>query len=76
MRIHTTECLLGTGAAELEVLDRVPGHEFHEHGFDHERKGWEVNRAIERNEDQQIREMIRAIEPGKTAKDDGMTFIG
>ena len=35
----------------IEVIGKVSGDSLHRYGFDHERKGWEVNKANERNED-------------------------
>lgn len=35
----------------IEVIGKVATDALHRHGFDHERKGWEVNKANERNED-------------------------
>lgn len=35
----------------LEVIGRVSGHSDHKYGFDHEKKGWEVRKSVERNED-------------------------
>lgn len=35
----------------LEILGRVAGHSDHTHGFDHEKKGYEVRKANERGED-------------------------
>jgi len=63
VRVHTTECLLGIGPATIEVVGRVPGHEYNKHGFDHERQYHEVRRAVDRNEDKDVRRVIRAIEP-------------
>lgn len=63
VRVHTSECLLGVGPATIEIVGRVPGHEFNKHGMDHERKRHEVNRAVERNEDKRVRQAIKAIEP-------------
>jgi hypothetical protein len=63
IRVHTAECLLGVGPATIEVIGRVPGHEFNVHGLDHERRGHEIRRAVERNEDKDIRRQIKAIEP-------------
>jgi len=34
----------------IEVVGKVQGDSLHKHGFDHEQKGWEVNKANERNE--------------------------
>lgn len=63
IRVHTAECLLGIGPATIEVIGRVPGHEFNTHGLDHERKSHEIRRAVDRNEDKDIRRQISAIEP-------------
>lgn len=35
----------------LEIIGRVGGHADHKYGFDHEKKGWEVRKSVERNED-------------------------
>lgn len=35
----------------LEIIGKVAGDSLHKDGFDHERKGWEVNEANKRNED-------------------------
>jgi predicted amidohydrolase YtcJ len=35
----------------IEVIGKVSTDSLHRYGFDHERKGWEVNKANERNED-------------------------
>ena len=63
IRVHTTECLLGIGPLTVEFVGRVPGHDFNKHGYDHERHHHDVNRAVTRNEDKDIRRVIKAIEP-------------
>jgi hypothetical protein len=35
----------------LEIVGKVHGDPLHQHGFDHEQKGWEVNKSRERGED-------------------------
>jgi hypothetical protein len=35
----------------IEVIGKVQGDAIHKHGFDHEQKGWEVNKSRERNEE-------------------------
>jgi len=35
----------------LEIIGRISGHSEHKTGFDHEKKGWEVRKSVERNED-------------------------
>lgn len=35
----------------VEIIGKVPTDPVHKAGFDHERKGWEVNEANKRNED-------------------------
>jgi hypothetical protein len=34
----------------VEIIGKVPGHEMHTHGFDHEKKSWEVKKANELGE--------------------------
>ena len=34
----------------IEIIGKMPGDSFHEHGFDHEKKRWEVLEANKRNE--------------------------
>jgi hypothetical protein len=63
VRVHTSECLLGIGPATIEIVGRVPGHEFKKHGMDHEKQRHNVLRAVERNEDKSLRKIIKAIEP-------------
>lgn len=63
VRVHTSECLLGIGPATIEVLRRVPGHDFNKYGMDHEKQRHNVLRAVERNEDKDIRRVIKTIEP-------------
>ncbi len=63
VRVHTTECLLGIGPATIEVVGRVEGHEVNKHGLDHDKKQYEIRKAVDRNEDAAIRRAIKAIEP-------------
>jgi hypothetical protein len=42
--------LLEGDAPHLEILGKITG-EFQQHGFDHEREQWEVQRANERGQD-------------------------
>lgn len=47
-----TDPATGTsGAPEIIILGKVDGDLIHKYGFDHERKSWEVLRALERGED-------------------------
>jgi hypothetical protein len=43
-------CFYGEPPA-IEIIGHVEGHDIHKYGFDHERKQWEVLRAMERGED-------------------------
>ncbi|HEY5446429.1 MAG TPA: hypothetical protein VIJ87_18610 [Pyrinomonadaceae bacterium] len=49
----------------IEVVGKVQGDSLHKHGFDHEQKGWEVNKANERNE-----QWLGQKEPLNKRKDD------
>lgn len=75
VRVHTARCLLGLESPTLEVVDRVAGHEFHKHGMDHERKGWEIAKSITTGGEVEMRRKLHVIEPGRGMKDTG-TFIG
>lgn len=35
----------------MEVMDKMPGDDIHKFGFDHERKGYQVKKAVVRGED-------------------------
>ena len=35
----------------LEIIGRISGHVQNTQGFDHEKKGWEVRKSVERGED-------------------------
>lgn len=35
----------------VDIIGKVSDDGLHQHGFDHERKGWEINKANERKED-------------------------
>lgn len=45
-----TPCFYGEPPV-IEVVGKVASDSVHRYGFDHERKGWEVNKANERNEE-------------------------
>lgn len=47
--VDPTPCFYGE-APIVEIVGKVQGHEIHEHGFDHERKRWEVQEANKRGE--------------------------
>src|SRR4051794_38110041 len=47
--LDPTPCFYGEPPT-LEVLGKVAGHADHKYGFDHEKKGWEVRKSVERNE--------------------------
>lgn len=55
-------CFYGEPPA-IEIIGHVSGHEIRKHGFDHERKQWEVLKSIERGED-----YYGQIEPTTTKK--------
>jgi hypothetical protein len=42
--VDPTPCFHGEPPI-IEILGKVPGHEMHTEGFDHERKRWEVQNA-------------------------------
>lgn len=44
-----TPCFYGEPPV-VEIKGRVAGHDSFKHGFDHEKKGWEVNTAKQRGE--------------------------
>lgn len=50
--LATVNCLpiLEGQPLEIEFLGKMPGSDLHKYGMDHERKGWEVQRAKERGE--------------------------
>jgi len=48
--VDASPCLYGEPPV-VEILGKVSGDPIHTDGFDHERKQWEVRRAVERNED-------------------------
>jgi len=48
--IDPTPCFYGE-APIVDFLGKVAGDAIHTHGFDHEKKEWEVRRATERGED-------------------------
>lgn len=53
----------------LEIIGKVSTDSFHQHGFDHEKKSWEVNKAKDRSE-----EYLGQKEPAnrrREKKDDG-----
>lgn len=35
----------------LEIIGKFQGDDIHKYGFDHEQKGWEINKAHEKGED-------------------------
>lgn len=43
--------LLQGGRPIVEIIGKVPSDDLHKHGFDHERMGWEVTKAGQRNEE-------------------------
>lgn len=45
-----TPCFYGEPPV-IEVIGKVAGDTVHKYGFDHEKKGWEVNKSNERNEE-------------------------
>lgn len=47
--VDPTPCFHGEPPI-IEILGKVPGHEMHTEGFDHERKRWEVQNANKLNE--------------------------
>lgn len=47
--VDPTPCFYGESPI-VEIVGKVEGHEIHEHGFDHERKYWEVQNANKRGE--------------------------
>jgi len=49
-KVDVVEPLLGVGPPTVEIIGHVPGHEFHEHGLDHDRKKIEVLASRERGE--------------------------
>lgn len=62
VRVHTAERMMGIGPVTLEVLGHVAGSEFDKYGLDHERKRHDILRGIDRNEDKDVRRIIKAIE--------------
>jgi len=48
--VDPTPCFYGEPPV-VEIVGKVQGDSSHKYGFDHEQKGWEVNKANERNED-------------------------
>jgi hypothetical protein len=61
-RVHTAERLMNLGPVTIEILGHVAGSEFEKYGLDHERKQHDILRGIERNEDKDVRRIIKAIE--------------
>ncbi len=45
-----TPCFYGD-PPEIEILGKVPTDSIHKDGFDHEKKSFEVNEAVKRNEE-------------------------
>lgn len=48
--LDPTPCYYGEPPI-IEVVGKIQGDGLHKYGFDHERKGWEVTRSVERNEE-------------------------
>jgi len=48
--VDPTPCFHGEPPI-VEIVGKVPGHEIHSEGFDHERKRWEVQNANKLGED-------------------------
>jgi len=48
--VDPSPCLYGEPPI-IEIIGKISGDPIHEHGFDHERKRWEVLEAEERGED-------------------------
>lgn len=48
--LDPTPCYYGDPPV-LEIIGRVAGHADHKYGFDHEKKGYEVRKSVERGED-------------------------
>jgi hypothetical protein len=50
VEVDTAKCLVLGEAPEIMIIGKVPGHDDHKHGFDHERKRHEVLKSKDTGE--------------------------